>query len=69
MPEMTETLRLRVPERLLKALNREAHRRMLTTSAYVRLILAEHTGLIEPPNVLVDTRAPYDAQEESPCTP
>ena len=67
MAGMEETLRLRVPEALLLALNREARKQMLTTSAYVRLVLAQHVGLIEPPTVLVDPATEYGT--EAPCTP
>lgn len=58
---LNETLRLRVPKKLMVELDRHARAQYLTVSAYVRLILAEHVGLIEPPSVLVDSRAVYEA--------
>ena len=63
MSRQTEYLNLRIPPELMRALRREAHKSMLTVSAYVRLVLAQHVGLIESPSVLVDTRAEYTTQE------
>lgn len=62
MSTLDGILRLRIPQQLMDELARRANGQMLTTSAYVRLVLAQHVGLIEPPNVLVDTRAEYKTE-------
>jgi len=56
-------LRLRIPQSLMDELAKRANGQMLTVSAYVRLVLAQHVGMIEKPSVLVDTREPYTTQE------
>ena len=61
---LTATLRLRVPKKLLTELERNAQAQFLTVSAYVRLILAQHVGLIESPSVLVDSSVPYGTEVE-----
>ena len=43
---LTEMIQLRAPNRLARALEREARRRMMTKSAYIRLVLAERLGLL-----------------------
>jgi hypothetical protein len=63
MNELDGVLRVRMPQAMIDKLAREANLQMLTLSGYVRLALAQHIGMIEPPSVLVDTRAEYVTQE------
>ena len=63
MAQSGDTLRLRIAPELMAALNKSANAQMLTTSAYVRLILAQHVGLIERPSVLVDLSTEYNTKE------
>jgi len=59
MNNLDGILRLRMPQTMIDHLAREANEQMLTLSAYVRLVLARHLGLIEPPSVLVDPAVEY----------
>ena len=62
MSQLDEILRLRVPGALIDALSKRANEKMLTLSAYARLVLAQHVGMVEPPNFLVDTPTEYNTE-------
>ena len=61
MNELDGILRVRMPQVMIDKLAKRANLQMLTLSGYVRLALAQHIGMIEPPSVLVDTKEPYEA--------
>jgi len=63
MGELTEVLRILVTPEFKKQLEDESEARMISVSAFVRLALAQHIGMIEPPSVLIDTREPYSTKE------
>ena len=67
MVQMDSHLNIRIPEAVMDRLRRESRRRMISTSALVRMLLAEGLGMVEPPTVLVDPATEYET--EAPCTP
>ena len=60
MNELDGILRVRMPQVMIDKLAKAANLQMLTLSGYVRLALAQHIGMIEPPSVLVDTKELYE---------
>jgi hypothetical protein len=52
LDRLTETIQLRAPIRLTRALEIEARRRMMTKSTYIRVVLAERLGLLNDSNVM-----------------
>jgi len=60
MNELDGILRVRMPQMMIDKLAKRANLQMLTLSGYVRLALAQHIGMIEPPSVLVDTKELYE---------
>ncbi len=64
MANLDGILRVRIPQPLMDELAKQANSQMLTVSAYVRLVLAQHVGLIKPPTLLIDTKTEYHPRRE-----